>query len=104
MALGLPGPKSEAWKYTPLGRLARAAFVLVAGDSGGRARTSSRTWSTARMHFVFVNGHFAADLSDAESADQRRDDREPRRRAGARRSGGRSPPCRSPTPGAPSAR
>jgi Fe-S cluster assembly protein SufD len=68
MALGLPGPKSEAWKYTPLGRLARAAFVLSPALRVARADVEPYLVDGA-MHLVFVNGRFAADLSDAESAD-----------------------------------
>ena len=70
MALGLPGPKSEAWKYTPLGRLARTAFVLSPAIRVARADIEPYLVDGA-MHFVFVNGHFSADLSDAESDDQR---------------------------------
>ena len=46
MALGLPGPKSEAWKYTPLGRLARTAFVL--SPAIRVARADDRTVSGRR--------------------------------------------------------
>ena len=70
MALGLPGPKAEAWKYTPVGRLARAEFVLA--RSIGLARTDVEPYLVdGAMHLVFVNGHFSADLSDAEFADER---------------------------------
>jgi Fe-S cluster assembly protein SufD len=70
MALGLPGPKSEAWKYTPLGRLARAAFVLPAATALARADVAPYLVDGA-THLVFVNGRFSADLSDDESADER---------------------------------
>ena len=70
MALGLPGPKSEAWKYTPVARLARAEFVLA--PPTGLARADVKRYLVAgATHLVFVNGHFSADLSDAESADER---------------------------------
>ena len=69
MALGLPGPKSEAWKYTPVGRLARAVFVLPPATAVTRAAVEPYLIDGA-LHFVFVNGRFSADLSDAESADQ----------------------------------
>ena len=29
MSLGFPGPKTESWKYTSIGRLARAEFELA---------------------------------------------------------------------------
>ncbi len=69
MALGLPGPKSEAWKYTPVGRLARTAFVLSPATQVARAEIEPYLVDGAR-HFVFVNGHFSADLSDFEFDDQ----------------------------------
>jgi Fe-S cluster assembly protein SufD len=70
MALGLPGPKTEAWKYTPVGRLARAEFVLAPAIGLARADVEPYLVDGA-THLVFVNGHFSADLSDAESADER---------------------------------
>jgi Fe-S cluster assembly protein SufD len=70
MALGLPGPKSEAWKYTPLGRLARTAFVLSPEIRVSGAAVEPYLVDGA-MHLVFVNGRFSADLSDALSDDRR---------------------------------
>jgi Fe-S cluster assembly protein SufD len=70
MALGLPGPKAEAWKYTPVGRLARADFELAPVIELSRADVEPYLIRGA-THLVFVNGHFSADLSDAESADER---------------------------------
>jgi Fe-S cluster assembly protein SufD len=70
MALGLPGPKSEAWKYTPLGRLARAPFVLAPEIRVSGADIEPYLVDGA-LHLVFVNGRFSADLSDALSDDQR---------------------------------
>ena len=70
MALGLPGPKAEAWKYTPLARLARAEFVLAPAPRLAHADVEPYLVDGA-THLVFVNGHFLADLSDPESADQR---------------------------------
>jgi Fe-S cluster assembly protein SufD len=68
MALGLPGPKAEAWKYTPLGRLARTEFAL--------APALRLAWEDVEpflvegaTHLVFVNGRFMPQLSDAEVAD-----------------------------------
>jgi Fe-S cluster assembly protein SufD len=68
MALGLPGPKTEAWKYTPVGRLARAEFVLAPPAALTRAQVQPYLVDGA-AHYVFVNGRFSADLSDAESAE-----------------------------------
>jgi Fe-S cluster assembly protein SufD len=70
MALGLPGPKAEAWKYTPVGRLARAELVLAPAIEIARAEVEPYLIGGA-THLVFVNGRFSADLSDAESADER---------------------------------
>jgi Fe-S cluster assembly protein SufD len=66
MALGFPGPKSEAWKYTSVGRLARAEFELASAVGLTRAAIKPYLVPGAR-HLVFVNGHFSADLSDAAS-------------------------------------
>jgi Fe-S cluster assembly protein SufD len=63
---GLPGPRSERWKYTPLRALERRTFVqapepaaidpaLLAGDMLAGIRAP---------RLVFVNGAFADDLSD----------------------------------------
>ena len=69
MTLGFPGPKTEAWKYTPVGRLARAEFELAPAVGLARAAIEPYLVAGAR-HLVFVDGHFSADLSDAESADR----------------------------------
>ena len=66
MTLGFPGPKTEAWKYTSIGRLARAEFELAPAVDLTRAAIAPYLVAGAR-HLVFVNGHFSADLSDTES-------------------------------------
>jgi Fe-S cluster assembly protein SufD len=66
MTLGFPGPKSEAWKYTSLGPLARAQFDLAPRLELRRADVKPYLVRGARC-LVFVNGHFAADLSDDET-------------------------------------
>ena len=66
MQLGFPGPKTEAWKYTSVGRLARIEFDLAPPAKITRAAIKPYLVPGAR-HLVFVNGHFSADLSDIES-------------------------------------
>ncbi len=64
-ALGFPGPKVEAWKYSPVAGLAREAMApaataeLDARDIGPYLIDDHET-----RRLVFVNGHFRADLSD----------------------------------------
>jgi Fe-S cluster assembly protein SufD len=74
MTLGFPGPKTEAWKYTSVGRLARADFELAPAVNLTRAAIKPYVVPGVR-HLVFVNGHFAADLSDAMSAAESGDGR-----------------------------
>jgi Fe-S cluster assembly protein SufD len=64
--LGIPGPKSEAWKYTSLGPLARARLDLAPPLELCRADVKPYLVRGA-THLVFVNGHFAAELSDEET-------------------------------------
>jgi Fe-S cluster assembly protein SufD len=66
MALGFPGPKAEAWKYTPIGRLARAEFDLAPVVGLTRAAIEPYLVPGARS-LVFVNGHFSPELSATES-------------------------------------
>jgi Fe-S cluster assembly protein SufD len=70
MTLGFPGPKAEDWKYTSIGRLARAQFELPPAIVLARAAIEPYLVDGA-THLVFVNGLFSADLSDAESTDER---------------------------------
>jgi Fe-S cluster assembly protein SufD len=70
MRLGFPGPKTEAWKYTSAGRLARTEFALAPAIALARADIAPYLVKGAAS-LAFVNGRFSADLSDAESADRR---------------------------------
>ena len=62
---GLPGPRSEAWKYTSLRALEQRRY------QNGDVEASTRTVDPARFHLagiegprlVFVNGKFRGDLS-----------------------------------------
>jgi Fe-S cluster assembly protein SufD len=70
MTLGFPGPKTEAWKYTSVGPLARTAFDLPSRRELRRADVKPYLVAGA-TRLVFVNGHFAADLSDDPSDSER---------------------------------
>jgi Fe-S cluster assembly protein SufD len=68
-ALGFPGPKAEAWKYTPLAAIARLEFQLPAPVTLRRADIAPHLIDdTGARHLVFVNGRFSSDLSDSLSA------------------------------------
>jgi Fe-S cluster assembly protein SufD len=67
-ALGLPGPKAEAWKYTQLAPLAKLAFRLPTRIEVARADIAPFLIDDPAATLVFVNGRFASDLSDTLSA------------------------------------
>jgi len=68
-ALGFPGPKAEAWKYTSVAPLAKREFALAPRRSVRRADIDPYLIGDAKAsHLVFVNGYFAPDLSDIVSA------------------------------------
>ncbi len=66
-AIGIPGPKVEEWKYTPLGFLTHETFA-VAEESAHQAEIRA-LYETARMAdidgpvVVFVNGYLDSELS-----------------------------------------
>src|SRR6185436_6295790 len=60
--LGLPTPRTEAWKYTNLNPLLKPGFRLVTGPNGFDAGALAADTSGDR--FVFVNGLLRPDLSD----------------------------------------
>jgi Fe-S cluster assembly protein SufD len=67
-SLGLPGPKAEAWKYTPLAALAGLPFRLPAAVALGAAEIAPfLITDAAATRLVFVNGRFAPSLSDSLS-------------------------------------
>jgi Fe-S cluster assembly protein SufD len=67
-ALGFPGPKAEAWKYTQLAPLAKLEFRLPARVGLQRDEIAPFLIEGAAATLVFVNGRFASDLSDMLSA------------------------------------
>jgi len=66
---GLPGPKSEAWKYTPLAGFNRLGLVAPRAAPVDRGRLDAYRVEGA-VHLVFVNGLFSADLSDSIPAER----------------------------------
>ena len=64
-AKGLPTPRTEAWKYTNLRRLARTGFV--AGEAGSAAAVTAIPEGVTVLEdayvAAFVNGRFSAALS-----------------------------------------
>jgi Fe-S cluster assembly protein SufD len=64
--LGLPTPRDEEWRFTPLTALTRTPFEYAApGPHGLTAADVERlAVPTGGCRVVFVNGHFAPDLSD----------------------------------------
>lgn len=65
---GLPGPKDEAWRFTPLRDLAKVPFIPAAAaddvDVAEIPREIPRIAGAARV--VLVNGVYRQDLSDAD--------------------------------------
>ncbi|MEQ8389181.1 MAG: Fe-S cluster assembly protein SufD [Alphaproteobacteria bacterium] len=62
---GLPTPRLEAWKYTNLRPLARAAFAPAADSDAIAAQAEGLVPAVANaLKMVFVNGHFRPDLSE----------------------------------------
>jgi Fe-S cluster assembly protein SufD len=67
--IGFPGPKSESWKYTSVRPLAREAYALAPRTAVARADVAPFLITEPNaLRLVFVNGHFAASLSDDLSA------------------------------------
>ena len=60
-ALPVPSSKTEAWKYTRMGKLFSKPYAAAKGDANV-ALPVRLPFDTTRV--VFVNGHFRADLSD----------------------------------------
>lgn len=64
LAEGLPGPKREEWRFTPLRALVRIPFVPASGDAVTAVPADVPRLSGA-ARIVLVNGRYRADLSDA---------------------------------------
>lgn len=61
---GLPAPRSEAWKYTPLRALERRAFAAVADASFDAAALDAKLAAVPAPRMVFVDGRFDEARSD----------------------------------------
>jgi len=69
-SLGLPGPRAEAWKYTPLAPVAKLPFQLPDPVELGKGDVAPYLIDDeAATRMVFVNGRFAPGLSDDMSAE-----------------------------------
>lgn len=66
-ALPVPSLKTEAWKYTRVGRLFKDVYVTPKGDANV---TLPERMPLDTTRIVFVNGHFRADLSDDLKTDK----------------------------------
>jgi Fe-S cluster assembly protein SufD len=66
LALDLPTPRAERWKYTPLRALAARRFRPARADDAG-AVDAAAIQSIPAPRLVFVNGQFHAALSDSRS-------------------------------------
>jgi Fe-S cluster assembly protein SufD len=63
---GLPTPRTEAWKYTNLRRLARMTFAVREAAPDGVSVPEDRLVKLDAFRAVLVNGRFRADLSDLD--------------------------------------
>ncbi len=84
---GLPGPRSEAWKYTPLRALERRAFVPTAAAEINHTALAAALNTIPTPRLVFVDGRFDSTYSnivnlpasiDAQPLSQVLDEGEPR--------------------------
>jgi Fe-S cluster assembly protein SufD len=57
---GLPGPRSEAWKYTPLRALKRRAFMPAGNTAVDTATLDAELDAIPMPRMVFVDGRFDA--------------------------------------------
>jgi Fe-S cluster assembly protein SufD len=64
---GLPGPKREEWRFTPLRALAKIPFVPASHDIAARVPDSVPVF-TGAARIVLVNGVYRRDLSDDAGA------------------------------------
>jgi Fe-S cluster assembly protein SufD len=67
VAAGLPGPRDERWKYTPVRALERREFMLATeGDEGVFAGDTEKRFALAQLEpwrMTFVDGRFVPGLS-----------------------------------------
>lgn len=63
---GLPGPKVEEWRFTPLRSLARIAFASAAADVDVDAIPRNVPRISGAVRLVLVNGRYRQELSGAD--------------------------------------
>ena len=61
---GLPGPRSEAWKYTPLRALERRAFAPTSASTIDPSAIAQALAAIPTPRLVFIDGRFDAAHSD----------------------------------------
>src|SRR5689334_3929036 len=66
-AQGLPGPKREEWRFTPLRALAKIPFVPATGEATVAIPATVPVFPGA-ARIVLVNGVYRRDLSDDAGA------------------------------------
>ncbi|MGE4064008.1 MAG: Fe-S cluster assembly protein SufD [Rhodospirillaceae bacterium] len=64
LAEGLPGPKREEWRFTPLRALAKIPFLPAPADIDVSAELAHVTPVPGALRLVLVNGRYRPDLSD----------------------------------------
>jgi Fe-S cluster assembly protein SufD len=69
-ALGFPGPREEDWRFTNVAPIARAAFRTAppAPRAATAADVAAATFGPASARIVFVDGHYAPELSAVDAA------------------------------------
>jgi Fe-S cluster assembly protein SufD len=60
---GMPGPRSEAWKYTPLRALERRAFAVAGEPAVEASAVDAKLESIPSPRMVFVDGRFDPERS-----------------------------------------
>ena len=66
-AAGFPTTHDEDWRFTSLAPLARTQFVRAAKAAVAKEEIESSVLEGAACRLVFVNGRYAAELSDCGS-------------------------------------
>lgn len=64
-AVGFPGPRDEAWKYTNVAPILRVPFATAGASRRPTVRVDLSAIAGEGPQIVFVNGRYAADLSSA---------------------------------------
>src|SRR5580658_2403089 len=67
-SVGLPGPKREEWRFTPLRSLAKVPFEPASADAALTAIPAEVPDVQDACRIVLVNGAWRRDLSDKDFA------------------------------------